>query len=208
MDQVTKKGQVTIVRRSISSDKPSKIQQILEERRNQKDREYKSFVMIGVSLTRFLKTGFPEEAYQPLSFFVDLRKIHDPLLKRIATNLGSAPAPYYPHHIQTEPLIFEDRAGKTVVYEWDMLGDEESPEQYLERHYTQMDISKIILIPTEPNFMQATIAMKWAHKIGFPIPMPTVRKYIKDSGRVFSGIGHAHTNSFYKYLLTWGKRVS
>ena len=133
MDEVIKKGQVTIVRRSIPREEPSKVQQIINERRNRKDQEYKSFMMVGVSLKRFLKTGFPEEAYQPLSFFVDLRKIHDPLLKRIATNLGSAPAPYYPHHIQTEPLIFEDRAGKTVVYEWDMLGDKVSPEQYLER---------------------------------------------------------------------------
>ena len=188
------------------SKRKSRVQALLDKKINNPDAKYFAHMMIGVSEERFEKLGFNPEHCQPVGFKADIRKLDHPLWNRIALGLGTAPAPYYPDHVQYGGFIFKNAGGELIVYQWDEIGDEETAEDYLKRHFSQMDIKEIVLLPKEPNFMQTTVATRWANRIGFPIPHVTVRRFVDKKGVTFGDVRHLHTERFFNYLHEWGKR--
>lgn len=202
MRKIIKEGQLTHLITDEPTSRPSRIQQNIEAKKSREGVAYMASFMVGVTKARFAQMGIQEGCYPPVAFVVDTRTFEDPLLRRIAANLGSAPALNYLTHGQSEWLIYEEPSGQVVVYDkWDVLGDDERAEAYLKRHYAQMDIAKIILIPTEPTYMQASVAVDWANKIGYPVSLEGVEEYLaKYPYREYAGMPHVCTNHFYGYL--------
>jgi len=142
-------------------------------------------------------------------YTVNLGELPGILLRRIALGIGKAAAPYYTHGISTPPLIYETTDHQIAAYtQWDILRDDlgETGAQYLIRHYEKMDIRRIITLPKEPNYMQASVAQKWAIRLGFQIPLPTVRRYMEGTEIHLMGVRHVQTEDFFLYLHKWAKR--
>ena len=94
-----------------------------------------------------------------------------------------------------------------AIWEWDVLGDDELPEDYLERHVASMKRTgaKVVILTLEPSWMTPGLAQTWAQRLGFDIPYPTVRHAMKSgNGRRLLGNGwHISPSAFFDYLQSW-----
>lgn len=188
---------------SVNATTDQKSQTDLRRGRRQ-DGEFMTSLMFDVSVERFTSVGFAADSHQPMAFRVDLRQLTEPLLKRIAVGLGAVTAAWRNHELILRP---DQGRGSLTLWTWDQLGDEETPTAYLQRHFIQMNRPQVISLAIEPSYMQGIVAQRWAHRLGFPIPMPTVRRYLEDHGRMLYGVRHLEAGRFFEYLHVWGKRV-
>lgn len=159
-------------------------------------------LMFDLSKERFSEQigGRPDQQ-MPIAFRVDLTQL-SPLARRIARGL-SAVTPNWQNH----ELLLKDEEGDIVQWEWDILGDDETPEAYLNRHAEQLEVFEIVSLPKEPSFLQSSVATAWAHEIGFQIPSSTVRHFIGENGVEILGKRHVQPNLFFEYLAdVWSRR--
>lgn len=166
----------------------SKIQQIVEQKRNRKDKEFCTQVVVK-------KAG--QDA--PMSWRVDLRKIADVRLRRIILGSGTAPMPSYAYR-QYGPLIFRDSTGQLIEYEFDEICEDETIEDYFERHYAAMKPFQIVSLPRESSFMTADVAHEWAFKLGFHISLEKIAEYLERHGHRGVKTLMLHTHTFFNDL--------
>ena len=126
-----------------------------------------------------------------------------PAARRLALGLA-ATVPADPGGL----TVVSNRNGlEFAIWEWDVLQDNELPEDYLERHVVRMRQAgaKVVILALEPSWMTPGLAQTWAHQLGFDIPYPTVRHTMKSgSGRRLLGDGwHISSSAFYDYLQSW-----
>ena len=117
--------------------------------------------------------------------------------------IGKASAPHYPHGMSYHPFLYETLNGEIMSYDqWDILRDDlgETGEAYFLRHYENMQIRRIVLLPKEASYMQASVAKSWANRLGFQIPLPTVRRYMENTGIHLFNVRHVCTEDFFLYL--------
>ena len=174
---------------------------IKRERITKEGSEYMTGLMFDLSLSRYLEQigGRPEQ-YMPISFRVDLTQL-SPLARRLALGL-SAVTPNWKDH----ELLLKDEDGHIVQWEWDVMGDDETPEAYLNRHADHMGQLEIVSLPREPSFMQSSVANEWAHSIGFQIPLSTIRRFVSEHGVELFSKRHIQPNVLFHYLLhVWSR---